>query len=122
MTEDQITIDFYDVGYPTGQGTCGCFNGTVTFDHFGDIEEFTIEALKKGERDRRFIMPKTDQILEGDNLFAYNLGNQIRADYDQNIKDALYEQAVQKAEEGFARGRSDREEHSTLRVVRGRIG
>lgn len=117
-TEGVHTLSFYDVGFPTEHGTCGAFSGTFDFDPAGNIECFTVDALVKDQKDRHFIMPRGDGPFVGDMLFAYHLGNQIAADYDREIKDALYESAVEIAEGGF---RSDREEHGTLRVIRGRV-
>jgi hypothetical protein len=95
MNESGTTLQFYDVGYPTDQGPCGAFSGTFDIDRNGNIEAFVVEALAAKDKDRRFDMPKGDgPFADPDVIFAYNLGNQIRADYDREVKDAMWDMTV----------------------------
>jgi hypothetical protein len=99
MNESGSTMEFYDVGYPTELGECGAFQGSFDFDRNGDIVAFTVEALAHGQKDRRFIMPVGNGPFSGDTLFAYNLGNQIRAAYDREIKEAMWDMDVSAREQ-----------------------
>ena len=104
MNETGTTLPFYDVGYPTKQGPCGAYSGTFDIDRNGNIECFTIEALAKGEKDRTFNVPYGSGPFEDeDAAFAYKLGNQIAADYDREIKDAMWDMDVSAREQEFER-------------------
>ncbi|MBS0251215.1 MAG: hypothetical protein JSR78_09135 [Proteobacteria bacterium] len=103
MNENGTTLEFYDVGYPTTLGPCGSFSGSFDIDRNGNIEGFVVDALAAKEINRRFTMPNGKGPFFGDELFAYQLGNQIAADYDREIKDARLDMDISACERDWER-------------------
>ena len=119
MNDGVISIDF-EVGYPIGTRVYGTFTGRAEVDHDGNVVEICLDALYKGDPDATLQIPSHGGPYDETESFSRRLALQIECQCADKIKDALDEWHVSFAEKEWG-PRTDRDEHSTLRAVRGRV-
>lgn len=115
MNVGVVTIDFDDIGLLNDGHNFGHFTGTAEIDCDGEVIALCIETIDRGAHFWHVNVPET---YDPGNWVCM-LADNVKGTFKSTIKDKLDDWSVEIAESSF---RSDREEHSTLRAVRGRMG
>lgn len=114
MNVGVLTIDFDEAGLLHEGDLYGSFSGSAEIDCNGEVIGLCLDVLGGGKPYWRLDVPEEFD----ESNWVCLLADMIKGAYSREIKDALDEWSVEIGESQFL---SDREEHSTLRVVRGHV-